>query len=61
VLDQVTKDAARWRALVLRGRLTALQGDCSSAIRLFSKAEREGGCVPMEDRKLCEPAAPSVQ
>jgi hypothetical protein len=40
----------------LRGRLAALQGDCLSAIRLFDKAdaESEPGCVPIEDRKLCE-------
>jgi hypothetical protein len=54
VLDQVTKDAPRGRALALRGKLAALQGDCVTAIRLFDKAESEGACAPIEDRKLCE-------
>jgi hypothetical protein len=56
VLDQVTRDAPRGRGSALRGRLAALQGDCLSAIRLFDKAdaESEPGCVPIEDRKLCE-------
>ena len=56
VLEQVTKDAPRGRASALRGRLAALQGDCVTAIRLFDNADAEGkpGCVPIEDRKLCE-------
>ena len=54
VLEQVTKDAPRGHALVVRGRLAALQGDCVTAIRLFDKAESEGECAPLEDRKLCE-------
>jgi hypothetical protein len=54
VLDLVTKDAPPGRASALRGRLAALQGDCVTAIRLFDKAECEAGCVPVEDRKLCE-------
>lgn len=60
VLDQVTKDAERWRAATLRGKLAALQGDCKTALRLFAQVEREGGCgcVPTEDRKLCEAATP---
>ena len=54
VLDQVTKDAPRAHALVLHGRLAALQGDCVTATKLFDKAESEGECAPIEDRKLCE-------
>ena len=55
VLDQVTEDAPRGRANALRGRLAALQGDCATAMKLFDKAESEGGagCVPIEDRTLC--------
>jgi hypothetical protein len=54
VLDLVTKDAAPGRASALRARLAALEGDCVTAMRLFDKAESEAGCVPIEDRKLCE-------
>src|SRR5262249_23910121 len=63
VLGQVTKDAEPWRVSALRGKRGALQGDCVTVIRLFAKAESEGGCgcVPIEDRKLCEAATPSAQ
>lgn len=62
VLDQVTKDTERGRALALRGKLAALQGDCATAIRLYAQAEREGGCgcVPVEDRKLCDATTPQL-
>ncbi len=56
MLDQVTKDAPCGGASALRGRLAALQGDCATASKLFDKTEAEGGCVPDEDRKLCEAA-----
>lgn len=55
VLEEVTNDAPRGRATALRGRLSALQGDCVTAIRLFDEAGSEGGCVASEDRQLCEP------
>jgi hypothetical protein len=54
VLDQVTKDAPRAEASVLRGRLAALQGDCVTADKFFDQAECESGCAPLEHRKLCE-------
>jgi hypothetical protein len=56
VLDEVTEDAPPGRASALRGRLAALQGDCVTAIKLFDKADAEGGggCAPSKDRKLCE-------
>jgi hypothetical protein len=55
-LTQVTKDSPAGRASGLLGRLAALQGDCVTATRLFDQAEKEGGCVCAEDRKLCEVA-----
>jgi hypothetical protein len=56
VLDGVTKDAPPGRALALRGRLAALQGDCKTALKLFDEADKEvgGDCASNEDRKLCE-------
>jgi hypothetical protein len=59
VLERVTKDAPAGRALVLRGKLAALQGDCATATKLFDRAELEGGCAPLEERQLCSaPEAP---
>jgi hypothetical protein len=56
-LDRVTKDAPRGRALALRGRLAALQGDCATALELFDESDAEGGtCAPIAARQLC--AAP---
>ena len=56
LLDEITEDAPRGRVSALRGRLAALQGDCATAIKLFDKAEAEGGgdCVLSDARKLCE-------
>lgn len=56
LLDQVTQDAPRGRASVLRGRLAALQGDCLTARKMFDRADAEGGagCAPIEYRNLCE-------
>lgn len=55
LLDQVTQDAPRGRAAVLRGRLAALQGDCVTARKMFDRADAEGGagCAPIEYRNLC--------
>ena len=60
LLDQVTTDAPRGRPAALRGKLAALQGDCVTAVKLFDRADAEGGagCAPVEDRKLC--AAPQM-
>jgi hypothetical protein len=52
-LEQVTTDAPAGRALRLRGKAAALQGDCVTATKLFDRAELEGACAPLEERRLC--------
>lgn len=55
-LNEVTDDAPRGQKLALLAAISALSGDCATALLLFERAETEGGlgCIKPAHRELCE-------